>query len=149
MELQLVCVGQRATALYRLSIQQKAVSFIMQSEHPERGSRKIKILYLEAKVQLKPATDVAWLPRFLRPSYRLYRRCYLLAVWPVYPWSDWRAQNRDNTLLLNKLLEVWNFGGAICLDLADRLKNAGLKWLVQVTKLVFRFFGHVLHFMVN
>ena len=28
----------------------------MQSEHLERGSRKIEILYLEAKLQLKPAT---------------------------------------------------------------------------------------------
>ena len=57
------------------------------------------------------------------------------------------AQNRDNTLLLNKLLEFGNFGGAICLNLADQLKNAILKGLVQVTKLIFCFFHLV--FMVN
>ena len=53
----------------------------MRSEHPERGIRKIKILYLEA----------------------------------------------NNTLLLNNVLELGNFGGAMCLDLAYRLKNATLK----------------------
>ena len=72
-EPQLVCVGQRAAAANRLSIQQSAVSFFMQSDHLERGSRKIEILYLEAKLQLKQATvRFAGLPRFLRLSSWLY-----------------------------------------------------------------------------
>ena len=32
----------------------------MQSNHLERGNRKIEILYLEAKLQLKSATVRAW-----------------------------------------------------------------------------------------
>ena len=68
-KLQLVCVGQRAAATKELSIQQSTLSFFMHSDHLERGSRKIEILYLNAKLQLKPATvRFAGLSRFLRLS---------------------------------------------------------------------------------
>ena len=70
-ELQLVCVDQRAAATNGLLIQQSALSFFMQSDHLEKGSRKIEILlvYQEAKLLLKPATvRFARLLRFLRLS---------------------------------------------------------------------------------
>ena len=79
-ELQLVCIGQRAAATNGLLIQQKALSFFTQSDHLERGNRKIEILYLEAKLQLKPATvSFALLPRFLRLSSWLYTIWLLLS----------------------------------------------------------------------
>ena len=90
----------------------------MQSDRLERGSRKIEILHLEAKLQLKPATvRFAGLPRFLRLSSWLYPLWLLLSTLAEEP----------KTLRLHKLLEFGNFGCAICLDLADQLKNAILK----------------------
>ena len=56
------------------------------------------------------------------------------------------VQDRDNTLLLIKLLKFGNFGGAICLDLGNQLKNTILKRLVKVTKLIFRLFRLILYF---
>ena len=94
----------------------------MQSEHLERGSRKIEILHLEATLQLKPATvRFAGLPRFLRLSSWLCPLRLLLSSLTE------ERKNRGNTLRLNKLLEYGNFGGTICLDLSDQLKNAILK----------------------
>ena len=55
------------------------VSFFMLSDRLERESRKIEILYLEAKLQLKPATvRFAGLPRFLRLSSWLFPLWLLL-----------------------------------------------------------------------
>ena len=55
----------------------------MQSEHLERGSRKIEILYLEAKLQLRTATvrcRIAWVFEAEQRAVR-YTRCgYCLAV---------------------------------------------------------------------
>ena len=42
-ELQLVCVGQQAAATNGLSIQKGGLLFFMQSNHLERGSKKITI----------------------------------------------------------------------------------------------------------
>ena len=57
----LVCVGLRAVSPKGLSIQQKVLSFFMQSKHLERMSGKIKILYLETKVLLKQSTVRSWI----------------------------------------------------------------------------------------
>ena len=57
----LVCVDLRAVSPKELSIQQKVLSFFMQSEHLERMSGKIKILYLETKVLLKQSTVRSWI----------------------------------------------------------------------------------------
>ena len=79
-ELQVLCVVQLAAATNGLSIQQSALSFFMQSDHLERGSRKIEILYLEAKLQLKPATvRFTGLRRFLRLNSWLYPLWLLLS----------------------------------------------------------------------
>ena len=52
----------------------------MLSDHLERENRKIEILYLEAKLQLKPATvRFAGLPWFLRLSSWLYPLWLLLS----------------------------------------------------------------------
>ena len=95
----------------------------MQSEHLERGSRKIEILYLEAKLQLQPAAVRCRIAEVFETEQ------LTVTVVVTASQSDWWAQNRYDILQLNKLLEFGNFGGAICLDLADQLKNAILRMI--------------------
>ena len=57
------------------------------------------------------------------------------------------AQNRGNTLLLNKLVEFENFGGAICLNLAGQLKNADIKMIDTSYKFDFLYQSHAVLLM--